>query len=1465
MVRAGVVTLSCSLAVLGLGAVVSTPPAGAATIYGWTATSALPSWVGNQISLSCVATGTCAGLATVNTTVEGPNQDAGMLTTSNGGSSWSGAVSLDSENEQPGTIDCIVGTTDCVATAISDIAERESEIQGDPLASYAHTLILTSGNSGGSWESPTIMYDGYANDSANDGMDGYGLDCLSTTHCLMVAGMGTPGSSRAPGYAQEVLAGTPGNPIWSLGSPFTGPELSTSDSLSSVSCTSSSDCWVAGDDQTTGYPVMFSTTNGGGTWSGQDYAVSGYGYASNITCQDGTFAGAPSALPQYADCQMIVTDGGHGYGLNNQGQPPQILTSTNGGASWAQGSMPNLDGVLFKGITCPTASVCLAYGWVETNSGTLQGIIEVTTDGGVTWTTEEIANTKSITGLSCVSVAECYAVGATGPGSTSLQDPGTSSVIFSTTDLGLPQAEPAAPTNPVATAAIDSATVSWTASSPGYGNQPVQSYVVVAYDANTNAEWTSTTVSASQTTATFTYLSPGVPYYFEVYATDLGPPVNGLSTSYVGPNSAPSNTIVPTNAPESGVAASGTNPAPAGTLNDGSPLTATSVGSGTVTVGSYPYSPQAGLASGTTYFDVDASGSLSLVTISACDPNLTLPLQWWDPAIYAWEDVSPAATLSGGCLTWTATATSSPSVSELYGTAFAAFVDSAPDTPTDVTATSYANGQSVVSWTAPYSNGGETISEYTVQYSADGGQTWTSAGSTQSTTDTVSGLTNGTSYLFEVSATNAIGTSTFSAPSAPAIPATVPGAPTAVKATSGANGQSVVSWIAPSSNGGMSISFYRVQYSADGGQTWAPVGSSDDGIALLRGIADSVTGAIGGTTDTVTGLTNGTSYLFEVSAGNNVGTGAFSAPSAPAVPAVPATVPGAPTAVKATSFTNEKSKVSWTAPSSNGGAAISSYTVEYSADGGHTWTSGGTTGKTTYTVSGLTNGMSYLFEVSATNGAGTGANSAPSAPATPATVPTAPTAVTATSGANGQSVVSWTAPSSNGGATISAYAVRYSADGGHTWTSAGSTAETTDTVTGLTNGTSYLFEVSATNGAGTGANSAASSPAIPATVPGAPTITSTKPGNKVVAVFWSPPSSNGGSAITGYTVEHSADGGHTWTSAGSTAETTDTVTGLTNGTSYLFEVSATNGIGTSLDSTAVQAIPALVPGAPSHVTAAPGNDSATVTWQAATVTGGSPITGYVVHASPGGSSCTSTGTSCVLTGLTNGTTYQVIVAAENAVGTGAATAPVAVRPRSVPGAPTITGAVAGDKQVTVSWSDLVTNGEPITSYTVTSAPSSKTCVTATTSCTVKGLTNGTSYTFTVRATNLVGQGPSSPVSSAAVPGLHGVPTLKLSVSGTLKTGDQVTITATIEAGAAGTIGIADQYGQLCGAQTIVASSVTCQWTFESTGTYQVVATFDGSVLWASTTVTHPVVITHGTNGVGLRGARLSEQRLDPSR
>src|SRR5206468_827399 len=156
--------------------------------------------------------------------------------------------------------------------------------------------------------------------------------------------------------------------------------------------------------------------------------------------------------------------------------------------------------------------------------------------------------------------------------------------------------------------------------------------------------------------------------------------------------------------------------------------------------------------------------------------------------------------------------------------------------------------------------------------------------------------------------------------------------------------------------------------------------------------------------------------------------------------------------------------------------------------------------------------------------------------------------------------------------------------------------------TGLTNGTSYSFTVTATNAVGTGGPSNALS-ATPATVPGAPTLTSAARGPDRVTLLWPAPASTGGLLINIGTAAASP-GGLTCTTTGALS---CTISGLTNGTSYSFTVTATNAVGTGSLSNALSATPATVPGAPTLTSAVRGNAQVTLLWTAPASTGGSLI------------------------------------------------------------------------------------------------------------------------------------------------------------------------------------------------------------------------------------------------------------------
>jgi hypothetical protein len=588
------------------------------------------------------------------------------------------------------------------------------------------------------------------------------------------------------------------------------------------------------------------------------------------------------------------------------------------------------------------------------------------------------------------------------------------------------------------------------------------------------------------------------------------------------------------------------------------------------------------------------------------------------------------------------------------------------------------------------------------------------------------------------------------APAAQAAAATAPDAPTSLTASPG-NTTVVLVWAA-SANGGSPITGYNVyEGTTPGGESASPVNGGT---------------LIAGTTLTVTGLTNAHTYYFTATAVNVIGS-SIASKEAWAIPA--ATAPGAPTNVLATSG-HVSATVTWTAPSSPGGSAISLYTVTATdsaspARGGQTctWTSGALS----CTLSGLTNGDSYSFSVTATNSLGAGVASTPSNAVIPAvSVPSAPTSLVATPG-SASVVLSWPAPS-NGGSPITGYNLYEGiSSGGENYAvpvnGATLISGTTTTVSGLTNAQKYYFTIKAVNSIGP---SAASSEiwAIPAgTVPSAPTAVNATPGHASATVTWTAPNP-GGSAISRYTVTALdsttvAKGSQTctWTSGALSCS----LNGLTNGDSYTFSVTATNSVGTSAASSVSNAvIPAVsVPTTPTNLVATPGNNSVLLSWTAPS-SGGSIITGYNIYQgnSPGNEPVNPvngtifvTSTSARVTGLANAHTYYFTVEAANAIGTSVDSNEVwAIPSANVAGVPMGVIATSGiNGSATLVWSaPMSSGGSAITGYVVApyigssaQAPSSFKS-TATTE-TMTSLAPGTTYSFTVSAINASGTGAPS--------------------------------------------------------------------------------------------------------------------------
>jgi hypothetical protein len=316
-----------------------------------------------------------------------------------------------------------------------------------------------------------------------------------------------------------------------------------------------------------------------------------------------------------------------------------------------------------------------------------------------------------------------------------------------------------------------------------------------------------------------------------------------------------------------------------------------------------------------------------------------------------------------------------------------------------------------------------------------------------------------------VTATTKVGESPPSQPSAPVIVYQLPLAPVITSATA-SNGQVIVDYTASAADQALMnpISSCTVTIrkgSGGGGQVIGTVTKNATPVTV-NGVTTYT-----GPPVTVNNLTNGTNYTVTVHATNGAGSG----PESPPTAFTPATVPGAPTKVTATDVTPGGAatgtvNLTFTAPASNGGVPVQSYTA-VSSPGGITATSGNGTPR--IQVTGLTLGTSYTFTVYATNPTGNGPPSAPSNAVTPEPAPSPPQVPGAAAvdiappppSDLGAAYVSCLPPASDGGSPIVSYTVT-SSPGGITAT--GSSCPVL--VTGPTAGTTYTFTVTATNADG---------------------------------------------------------------------------------------------------------------------------------------------------------------------------------------------------------------------------------------------------------------------------------------------------------------------------------------------------------------------------------------------------------------
>ena len=540
---------------------------------------------------------------------------------------------------------------------------------------------------------------------------------------------------------------------------------------------------------------------------------------------------------------------------------------------------------------------------------------------------------------------------------------------------------------------------------------------------------------------------------------------------------------------------------------------------------------------------------------------------------------------------------------------------------------------------------------------------------------------------------------------------------------------------------------YLITWSDDDGATWT---TFDDGVSAVSRA-------------TVRPLVNGRTYRFEVAAQNLAGT-------SPAVraEATPFTEPGAPTGVRAVGGFG--AVVSWTPPDDDGGRPVTGYLVTGRPTGSCTVPAT----ETRCELTDLPAAADYTFTVRAVNEGGAGEPSSPETdPVAVYAVPGRPVALSAAPG-DRQVLLTWTAPLNDGNTPITDYRVEFRATGTEGWTEVPRppSVDTTAVITGLVNGTRYEFSVRAVNAVGESERPLTTVVEAPATVPGTVPLVEAVVGDSSASLTWRPPPTDGGSAVTGYVVAYRQAGG-AWEFLPPVEDglLSRDVPNLENGTRYAFRVAAENRMGPGPWSPPVRGMPFGPPGPVRDPESEASLTAITVTWKPPANDGGRRLRAYLVDyrlsASPDWirvARVPADETAVTLDQVVGGESYDIRVVAVNSAGEGPPTPDGLDRPTlagviadETPPAPTGVRAVPGDGQVTLRWRPSPAGPDsPITEYTVTGAPGG-TCVTEELSCTIRGLTNGVRYAFSVTASNAHITGPGSdPVT--ATPRVYNVAT-----------------------------------------------------------------------------------------------------------
>lgn len=569
---------------------------------------------------------------------------------------------------------------------------------------------------------------------------------------------------------------------------------------------------------------------------------------------------------------------------------------------------------------------------------------------------------------------------------------------------------------------------------------------------------------------------------------------------------------------------------------------------------------------------------------------------------------------------------------------------------------------------APLDNGGSPVTSYRLEQFSGG--SWITAQTSSGTVFNVALPARGTFQDFRLIAVNSAGDSAASNLIRISTPAARPSAPQNFSAELMTDGRVQMSWGAPSDDGGAAVSNYRIE--------------------ALRGGVWSLVTVQRNTTNSSIVLAKGTTASYRVLAANTAG---FSDPTPAIELARAATVPSAVAGLSA-SLANGLVRLTWIAPSDDGGSPSLGYRIEQRI--GSEWSAiaqGVSTPSFSFPVAAP--GQVMTFRVLATNALGFSIPSNERAVTIPFNRATAPQNFTAVMEA-GRVRLNWTAPASAGGSTISRYVLSVSTDGA-TWRSVANYAvsERTALFAAITPGRDNTFRLHAeTMGAGVGEASPEVVVAVPVALPQDPqSLTSQMRPGIGVQLNWTAPLSDGGSPILEYRVElFTAQG---WVLLTRTSGTTFLAPLGNAGVTMLHRVVAVTAAGNSPGGRNVSTQMGTAPAtAPLSFSAAISGSSVVLTWQAPAILGG-VLSSYEVQELRGGVFTrifTTRSLFAVLRTPAPGQTAVYRVFANTNAGVGSFAATEVTAPKVAPDAPTVLSARSNGLVNTFTWRVGATGG-----------------------------------------------------------------------------------------------------------------------------------------------------------------------------